>query len=137
MDKQDQQFREIMKNYRPRKAPVDFSKRVMDEIHSLPALTQIKPIFGKWFLPFVAVVLMIFVSVTFLLWGESGAKSGNSATIFAKIPKADLQILDSANQSFVGWFEQIPMVLVLALAGIIALLLLDRYLGKHYQTRKA
>jgi len=137
MNKQEEQFREIMKNYRPRKAPVDFSKRVMDEIHSLPVLTKIKPIFGKWFLPFAATVLVVFVSVTFLLWGESGAKSGNSATIFAKLPKADLQVLDNANQSFVGWFEQIPMVLVLALAGVIGLLLLDRYLGKHYHTRKA
>ena len=137
MNKQDQQFRGIMKNYRPRKAPVDFSKRVMDEIHSLPVLTKVKPIFGKWFLPLAVAVLVVFISVTFLLWGETGTKPGNLSTTFARLPKADLQVLDNASQSFIGWFEQIPVVLVLALAGVIGLLLLDRYLGKHYYTRKA
>ena len=72
MDKQDQQFREIMKNYRPRKAPVDFSKRVMDEIHSLLGIDPNKADFlANGFLPFVTAVLVVFVSVTFLLWGRN------------------------------------------------------------------
>lgn len=136
MDKQDQQFKELMQNYRPRKAPVDFSKKVMDKIHQLPAVRAYKPVFGKWFLHIFMGVLAVFISVVLILNG-SGTGSGSASGVMDKLPIADLKALDEANRSFVGWFEQIPLVLILAMMGIAVLLIFDTIYSKRYHTRKA
>jgi len=125
-----------MKNYRPQKAPVDFSKKVMDQLHDLSVPNAYRPVFGRWFLPFFLGALAVFVSVTVFVSGISGS-AGTTSGLFNKLPKTDLQVLDEANRSFVSLFDQIPTVLIFALMGIAMLLILDRILSKRYQTRKA
>ncbi len=134
MNKQDQQFRELMQNYRPQRAPVNFSTRVMDQIHALPKF-EYKPVFGKWFLTIFLSIFAVFVSVVLLLDGS--AKPENEAPgLLDKLPNANLEVFNEANKEVVGWFTQIPSVLIFALMGIAVLLILDRLLSHRIKQRK-
>ncbi len=134
MDNQDKQFRELMQNYRPQRAPVNFSKRVMDQIHALPKI-EYKPVFGKWFLTVFLSVLAGFVAVVLLL-GGGGDAARQTPGLLDKLPKAELEVFNEANRSFIGWFEQLPSVLLFALMGIAVLLILDQLLTRRLKHRK-
>lgn len=134
MDKQDQQFRELMQNYRPQRAPVDFSKRVMDQIHALPKI-EYKPVFGKWFLTIFLSFFAGFVAVVLFLSG-SGHPATEAPGLLNKLPKVEMEVFNEANKEVVGWFAHLPSVLIFALMGIAVLLILDRLLSRRMQHRK-
>ncbi|WP_163714165.1 hypothetical protein [Mangrovibacterium lignilyticum] len=137
MDTNDQQFRELMQNYRPQRAPIDFTKRVMDEIHQTEIVAEYKPIFGRWFLTIFGALFGGFILYASLNAGSGSSGSNPVAQWFSKVSQADSGLLDHVSRSLVGWLDQIPSIFIFALLAIVLLLVLDRFIQNQRKTAKA
>lgn len=134
MDNKDQEFKNLMKNYRPEKAPVDFSKKVMDEVYRQEKVTEYKPLFGKWFIHVFVALFTVFV--VYASWGTSSSNNGSKITGYLeKLPQADWTALDNIGNSVTSFLGQIPHVFVLALLALTLLLFVDRWL-QLYRIRR-
>lgn len=132
MHKQDKDFKELMKNYRTERAPMDFSKRVMDEIYQLEKLMVQQPVFNKWFLGLMSLAFALFAGLA--IWG-GGSASPSSETdpsqvgqFMQSLTEKNMLALDSANETVFGFFSAIPPVLLFALLGMLLVLIFDRFL---------
>ena len=130
MNKQDQDFKELMKNYRGPRAPLDFSKRVMDEIYQVEKLMVQQPVFNKWFLAVMSLVFTFFIGLA--IWGgQSASPEADPSRIgqfMQSVTSNDMLAIDSANNTVLSFLSSIPPVLLFALFGILLLLILDRIL---------
>lgn len=125
MNKNDQKFGEMMKNYRPVKAPTGFSTKVMDEIYRQEKVAPYQPVFGKWFIQvFVGAVGLL---VLYASWGTSNGQ-GELSRYFRQLPQADLEVIENAGQSVKGALSQVPQVLLFALVGVTLLLAVDWFI---------
>ncbi|PTN07519.1 hypothetical protein [Mangrovibacterium marinum] len=134
MNQQDEQFRKLMQNYRPQRAPVDFSKRVMDQIHALPKL-EYKPVFGKWFLTIFLSVFAGFVAVVLFMSG-SARPATEAPGLLDKVPQVELEVFNEAHKEVLGWLAQLPSVLIFALMVVAVLLVFDHLLNRRMHQRK-
>ena len=135
MKTQDQQFREMMKSYRPERAPVDFTKKVMAQIHQQSIVKVYEPVFGRWFLPVLGVLFVLFILYA-LLGSDTAASTGKPGLadmLFSKVPKADFTAVANAGDQLTGIFGQLPSVLVFALVAAALLLLLDWFIQRRYK----
>ncbi|WP_423128150.1 hypothetical protein [Gaoshiqia sp. Z1-71] len=135
MKTQDQQFREMMKSYRPDRAPVDFTKKVMAQIHQQSIVKAYEPVFGRWFLPVLGVLFAVFILYA-LFGANTAANSGEPGLtdmLFSKVPKADLTAVTKTGGQLTGMFSQLPSVLVFALGAAALLLLLDWFIQRRYK----
>lgn len=131
MNKQEQDFKELMKNYRAERAPMDFSKRVMDEIYQVEKLMVQQPVFNKWFLAVMSLVFTFFIG--FAIWGRLSSAPAESdpsqiGQFMQSVTSNDMLAIDSANNTALNLLNSIPPVLLFALFGILLLLILDRIL---------
>lgn len=138
MNKQEQEFKELMRNYRTERAPLDFSKRVMDEIYQVEKLMAQQPVFNKWFLGLMSLVFTFFIAVA--IWGgnpgEPQEDSSKVGQFMQSITEKNSLALDSANHTVANFFNSIPPVLIFALLGILLLLVLDRFLQHRKNVMK-
>ncbi|WP_372776846.1 hypothetical protein [Mangrovibacterium sp.] len=135
MNTQDEHFRELMKHYRPQRAPIDFSKRVMDEIHQQVPVVEYKPVFGKWFFKsFVFLFGSLLVYALFNGNGEAGSR-WRLTDLWNDIPQAEWNVLTQLKQDLSGYVDQIPPILILALLAVTILLFLDQII--QYQRNRA
>lgn len=137
METRDMQFREIMKSYRPGKAPVDFTKMVMEEVHRQPVLgAAYEPVFGKWFLRLLGVLFAAFIGYASFSTapGRSAAEPSRIGSLFSGVPKPDLTGLSAAGENVAGWFGQVPSVVFFALIAATLLLGFDWLLQRRHQS---
>ncbi len=131
MDKQDIQLKELLGKQRQPKAPLDFSKKVMDRIHAEPRYTEYKPVLGKRFLPMFLTAFALFVVYQLIGLGNSSGDGALSA-LFGELKVAEGG-LNELNEGFVGFMNQIPLLLVVVMFAITVLLFVDRYLSRRLQ----
>lgn len=138
MNKHEQDFKEIVGNYRRERAPLDFSKRVMDEIYQVEKLIKAQPVFNKWFLGIAGIVFLLFAGLA--VWGGHDAANEGAPSRVGQAMKslvsADLPAIDSANRSVVTFFNSVPPVLLFAMVALLLLLLLDRLLQNRKNLMK-
>ncbi len=135
MDKRDEKFREMMKNYQPSKAPVDFSKKVMAQINVLETSTTVyKPVFGKWFIRF-----MIGGFLAFIVYAISGGAAEPSqkpeliGSLMQKLPKVEFNGFSQIGQHLGELISGIPSVVIFTLVAATLLLLLDAFILKRFR----
>ncbi|MCW0481926.1 hypothetical protein [Gaoshiqia sediminis] len=136
METRDKQFREIMKSYRPEKAPVDFTKMVMEEVHRHPVLgAAYEPVFGKWFLRLLGALFAAFIAYASFSTapGSADAEPSRINSLFSGVPKPDLTGLSAAGENVAGWFGQVPSVVFFALIAATLLLGFDWLLQRRHQ----
>ncbi len=127
MEARDQQFRELMKSYKPEKAPVDFTKMVMEQIHLEKPVREYKPVFGKWFLRTAGAIFAAFIIYASFVTGPAaeGDKTNLVTSLFSRLPKTDLSGVANVGKGITGWMEQFPSVVVFVLFAATLLLILD------------
>lgn len=135
MDKRDEQFREMMKSYRPPKAPVDFSKKVMEQIN-VPETSKVvyKPVLGKWFIRFMIGGFLSFILYAILGGGaEPLQRSERIGSLIQKFPKTDLDRFNQLGQHVGELINGLPPVLLFTLLAATLLLLLDVLILKRFR----
>lgn len=134
MNKQEQDFRELMKNYRGERAPKDFSKRVMDEIYGLEKPVLRQPVFSKWFLTVMGLVLVFIVFAA--VWVSPKEVAGGISDQFNGLLEVatswNSSFFKSASQLIAGFSNTISPLLLVVLFAFLMLLILDSFL----QSRK-
>lgn len=124
-----------MKAYEPVKAPVDFSRKVMEQINApVASKTVYKPVFNKWFMRFLFGGL-----VAFIIYAMSGSTSEASQkpelinSLAQKLPKIELNGLNQLGQQFGELISGIPSVVIFTLLAASLLLLLDVFILKRFR----
>ncbi|MFV0376052.1 MAG: hypothetical protein ACK5JD_01975 [Mangrovibacterium sp.] len=134
MNKQEQDFRKLMKNYRGDRAPKDFSKRVMGEIYGLEKPVLRQPVFSKWFLTVMGLVF-VFIVLTAVSVSPRPVGGGTSAQLDSLLEVAtswNSSFFKSASQLIAGFSNTISPLLLVVLFAFLMLLILDSFL----QSRK-
>ena len=127
MDIQDKQFKDLMKNYQPAKAPGGFSMKVMEEIQATESsVSEYKPVFGKWSVRFMIAAFASLV-IYILSTGNSGSEETPSiiSPYLEKLPQADLSFLSQFTQSIGEIYVGVPSVVIFTLVAATLLLMLD------------
>lgn len=118
-----------MKSYRPEKAPVDFTRMVMNDVHrqSVESI-KYKPILGKWFLPSLGGLFVFFVILAsfFGASGEGGGYSKWISLFLSNVPKDDLAGVSVVGEYLSKWVSEVPSVIVFVMLSATMLLILDR-----------
>ena len=124
-----------MKSYEPVKAPVDFSKKVMEQVDApVTSKTIFKPVLGKWFTRF-----LIGGFVAFIIYAISGSPSEASqkpelvGILLQKIPKVEFSGFGQFSQQFGELISGIPSVVIFTLLAASLLLLLDVFILKRFR----
>jgi len=136
MDRKDQEFRALMRHYKPDKAPAGFSGRVMDELFRIPNKIEYKPVFGRYFLPVFLVGLIGFVAIVLLI-GNIKSGSGICSGMLQKVPQANFWNVSELSNQFVSWFRHIPSAIGFAVFVMFVLLGVDRLLSRYFHSPKA
>ena len=136
MDAQDKKFREIMEAYRPEKAPVDFTRLVMTEVHRQPVKSiKYEPVLGKWFLPLLGVLLGFFVvyAAFFSPSVDGGTYSKWMSSFFSNVPKGDLSGVSAVAGYLSQLLGEVPFVVVFVMLAATMLLVLDRLFQRRHK----
>ncbi|MGQ8336174.1 hypothetical protein ACUNWD_06445 [Sunxiuqinia sp. A32] len=133
MKNNDQQFKELMKSYQSAKAPVDFTKSVMDQIQVEKTVTSAyQPIFGKWFLKsMMAALAGLFIYVLFSASVNSAADSTYINAFSERLPKVDFSGMALLKQQVADLFSSVPSVVLFTLIAATLLLILDLLILKR------
>ena len=135
MDKRDQQFKEMMRSYEPVKAPVDFSKNVMDKIYAPETFKEAdKPILNKWVIRLMITgFAVIFMYILFNSTAEPSQNPELVGSLLENLPNADFSGFALAQQQFGEFLKSVPPVFYLTLVAATLLLFLDVLVLKRFR----
>ena len=127
----DENFKELMKAYRPEKSPAGFTLQVMNRIYAeTNRITEYKPVLSQWFLWAVYSLIGGFVGYSMFNTGAESASSGASK-FYSWLPKFDLSEAAEAGEKAAGVLGVLPQYLVAVFLSATFLLLLDQWLLKR------
>ena len=131
MEKMDDNFKKLMKAYKPEKSPVDFTVQVMNRIYAeTNRISEYKPVLNKWFLRIVYAFIGGFVGYSMFSTGAETTSPGGSR-FFGWLPKVDLSEAAEAGDKISGVLGGLPQYLVIIFLSATFLLLLDQWLLKR------
>ena len=131
----DKKFKDLMRAYRPEKAPDDFTVSVMNRIYSTKPISEYKPVLNKWFLRAVYVLFGIFLGYA-IFFGQSSASRGEGGgSTWDKVMGYLPTINFSVENHLLDTFSNISPVYAAIFVAAAVLLLLDQMVMKTRRSR--
>ncbi len=124
MDTQDKQFRELMKSYRPEKAPQDITGKVMEKIYAgTPAVSDFSPVsYNKWVIRIAFLLFGVFIVYASFSPSLDSLQKNKIENFIRQHPAIDFS--GFAN-SFLHFFDKLPPELFFATFAAVLLLLIN------------
>lgn len=129
----DNHFRDLMKSYRPAKAPANLTVEVMNRIHAEPdKITEYKPVINQWFLRVVYACIggIILYSMFQTNAPANGAGSSFVDKVMGTLPPIDLAEAANATEKVTGFLGNVPQIVFVIFLSATFLLLLDQFFLK-------